>query len=689
MDFNHKRREPTMHSTAATTRAPVPSRPETSERADTPAARSSQAAVVNTHKPPMHAPKETLGQTELQRVARQEAAEQQIGDLARANATMANIVQAVRGKASYEDLVEIIATRALADQANREIAPPAAAPDMAKVFAEAFDVDFGSLVKPTAAPALAQEPTRHLEATPAKTAAPAVTAPAVTTKGFRETPQHTAIFQAMSDESRGAIIEAVAGSGKSTTMVEGARRILSNPNDQRNFRFLVFNRSVAKDLNKKINMRNATATTFHSMAWGLVSGARNWGSIEYIKDSRVQDAAFHVAKNEIGGKKVGQDSKDLKQVWSLALATMTPMNEPGLLRKMAQEYGSSVDQKSPVFYKVKSMDDRLRSDTSSISYDEMLREVVEKRLQPPRADIVVVDEAQDLNRIQIEMLKQMNPSKVIAVGDRKQAIYAFRGADSRAMDRLASEFEITNQLPLSTTHRCAKSIVIEAQHLVPAIQAKEDAADGHVDHRPVHLLRETIRSAQPGDLVIGRNNKPLVDAFFERRSVADQANVAIVGSDIGKEMKSQINKAFKATGSEEPTVLSQFIMETAEERASLMERNGSSAAADNIRDEAATTIKILSEVDSKAEAEKLIDGMFVESPAQGAINFSTVHKSKGLEAERVIFLGPNLIPSRKAIESKNQTLIEQENNLLYVGITRARTELVMQEMDDGGAGKKR
>ena len=171
--------------------------------------------------------------------------------------------------------------------------------------------------------------------------------------------------------------------------------------------------------------------------------------------------------------------------------------------------------------------------------------------------------------------------------------------------------------------------------------------------------------------------------------MADQANVAIVGSDIGKEMKSQINKAFKATGSEEPTVLSQFIMETAEERASLMERNGSSAAADNIRDEAATTIKILSEVDSKAEAEKLIDGMFVESPAQGAINFSTVHKSKGLEAERVIFLGPNLIPSRKAIESKNQTLIEQENNLLYVGITRARTELVMQEMDDGGAGKKR
>ena len=49
--------------------------------------------------------------------------------------------------------------------------------------------------------------------------------------------------------------------------------------------------------------------------------------------------------------------------------------------------------------------------------------------------------------------------------------------------------------------------------------------------------------------------------------------------------------------------------------------------------------------------------------------FSTVHKAKGLEAKDVYLLRPDLLPSPWATDEKS---IQQENNLLYVAITRAQ-----------------
>ena len=65
-----------------------------------------------------------------------------------------------------------------------------------------------------------------------------------------------------------------------------------------------------------------------------------------------------------------------------------------------------------------------------------------------------VDESQDLNLLQIELLKRaLAPGgRLVAVGDSRQAIYMFRGADARAMARIREEFNVSqgNCLPLST-----------------------------------------------------------------------------------------------------------------------------------------------------------------------------------------------------------------------------------------------
>ena len=52
---------------------------------------------------------------------------------------------------------------------------------------------------------------------------------------------------------------------------------------------------------------------------------------------------------------------------------------------------------------------------------------------------------------------------------------------------------------------------------------------------------------------------------------------------------------------------------------------------------------------------------------------STIHAAKGTEATRVIIYCPELIPSKYANTSWQR---DQEDNLLYVAITRAQEELV-------------
>lgn len=59
---------------------------------------------------------------------------------------------------------------------------------------------------------------------------------------------------------------------------------------------------------------------------------------------------------------------------------------------------------------------------------------------------------------------------------------------------------------------------------------------------------------------------------------------------------------------------------------------------------------------------------------------STAHKSKGLEANRVLILLPNKLPLTWRQQQPWQ--LAQEINLKYVAITRARKELIFVDMEE-------
>jgi superfamily I DNA/RNA helicase len=132
-------------------------------------------------------------------------------------------------------------------------------------------------------------------------------------------------------------------------------------------------------------------------------------------------------------------------------------------------------------------------------------------------DWILVDEAQDVSRASVELIrmhrrasKDNGSGRVLAVGDPNQAIYGFAGADASSVTMLlepASNGGRTTQVfGLSTCFRCPTSHIEIARRLVPDIKPATTAAAGEVR---VVSRQDAVGSCTKGMLVIGRTNKML------------------------------------------------------------------------------------------------------------------------------------------------------------------------------------
>jgi superfamily I DNA/RNA helicase len=76
------------------------------------------------------------------------------------------------------------------------------------------------------------------------------------------------------------------------------------------------------------------------------------------------------------------------------------------------------------------------------SFDDMVFWPVYNKWKLPEYEYILIDEVQDYNPVQIEVISNFAKagSRVVAVGDRQQAIYGWRGA-IKAMDKLKERLE--------------------------------------------------------------------------------------------------------------------------------------------------------------------------------------------------------------------------------------------------------
>lgn len=475
------------------------------------------------------------------------------------------------------------------------------------------------------------------------------------------------IFDFVENGTGNAVIEAVAGSGKSSTIEECVKRSKSVfPAKPRSSIFLAFNKPIAEELKK----RGLNARTFHSICWGAVM---NSGSYTLNSDKLSNLADRFMTGDEIGMYKsfciklvdlakqagIGCLVDDTISTWNRIVDyyDLEPDNE-----------SASVNQGIDLARTLLDMNNKSRE----VDFSDMLYFAVKNGISLPKFDHIFVDEAQDTNAIQRAILrKMMKPSsRLFAVGDPAQAIYGFRGADSSALDLIVDDFNCI-RLPLSVTYRCPTNVVTYAQQWVNHIQAAPGAGEGEVKELGLDWKLEDML---PGDLIVCRRTLPLMGLVY--RCLRERKPVTMMGNDLAKGLVSTIQK-MKAKGIDQLEQKLEVFRERETEKAIAKNKTSKAQA---IEDHVAAIGCLISSLTENNRTVPALIATIHElfRDKSGAIILSSIHRAKGLEAMRVWWLDRSSCPAPWA---KLPWEKQQELNLCYVAATRTKHSLFCIEVE--------
>jgi superfamily I DNA/RNA helicase len=482
----------------------------------------------------------------------------------------------------------------------------------------------------------------------------------------KPTEEQERIFLFVKKRPENVLIKAYAGAGKTTTIVEAVKLL---PKDK-NIMFLAFNKHIQEELKTKLPEYVRCYTTY-----GLGTSAikRKYGDKIQFDEFKIDKIILHKSKNWDLHEEFRSDEEilvyldALKKMVNLCRLTMTL--KPEYVPYIAERYDINISKPKDVKRVLKVLDEAT-SDRKSFDYTDMVYlPAIDNSIWMFPQDYVFVDEIQDLNRCQIKIIEKVLKrdkvtgkvtGRLITVGDFFQGIYGFNAADEKSFEWF-EKFSNTKVLPLSVSFRCSKNVIKRAQEIVPDIKALPDAPDGDV--RDGNVLTE----AQSGDFVLCRTTMPLVKLFFEFLTQGKKA--IIKGSDIGIHLIELIGKINNL-----PKLVSFWEEELAAFRRDL-KANGvinphEHSGYVTLEDKVMTLLFLARLSESVVDLKNKIRTIFTDE-IQG-ICLSTVHKIKGLEANRVFIVRPDLLPMQN---TKSWQFI-QEKNLEYVAYTRAKLELI-------------
>jgi len=222
-------------------------------------------------------------------------------------------------------------------------------------------------------------------------------------------------------------------------------------------------------------------------------------------------------------------------------------------------------------------------------------------------------------------------------------------------------------LPLSTTYRCPRAVVREANATVPALCAAPEAPEGTVRRAQ---RAELESSAAPGDFVLSRTNAPLVSLCYAWLSAGVAARIQ--GRDIGASLTAWFKRHCRS-GASAPDAIER-IRKWENSECAKLERD--ERPTDAITDKADCLRALLEGCDTVAECVAKCARLFADSAPGAAIILSSTHRAKGLEADRVWVLRDTYCQQRRDCNGNVIPVSQEERNLLYVAQTRAMRELV-------------
>lgn len=471
-----------------------------------------------------------------------------------------------------------------------------------------------------------------------------------------------AFYDELTNTTNSIMINAMAGSGKTTSIVEATKLI---PPGEPTI-FLAFNKSIAETLKTRVPQW-VTASTLHS--FGARALMLHYGALK-IDENKVYGLALKMYTDICANPNKEEKNSYCYRVATLVgkmQMTLADVEDVEGLLMLALRFGIEIYDNEIEAAKV-ILEASVKLSKTVIDFNDMIYIPAITNLKMKKFKYVFVDEVQDLNAAQQTLVKKIihpKGGRLICVGDPKQSIYGFAGSDLDSYNNMRNLMPNTVELPLSICYRCTQEIVKFVQTIVPGIEFNPAAPVG------VPPRDGSYNEIKAGNWVLCRNTQPLVLLWL--KLVREERKAYIKGREIGKNLINLIKRT--KTGSIE-NMLKKLNADRVELKIKLIKKRVYRPdQSDKMIEfnEKFQVIKILSKgMVTVNELVTKIDSIFMDKGTD-AVVLSTIHKAKGSETDNVFILCKELIPSKYA---KSEEDLMQEENLRYVAYTRAKKDLV-------------
>lgn len=474
------------------------------------------------------------------------------------------------------------------------------------------------------------------------------------------------------DKSGNASVSAVAGSGKTTTLVQMAPLLNGGAT------FCAFNKHIADELAQKLPS-NVRTRTIHSIGYSAISHALRNRKLD-VNGKKYRELTKDAGKNWKNWNAANPFSafdaaKLINSIVQMSINTRTDLEDVAAVKTMCTLYDISVHPRFELTELCVLAKDVLKAgmkmveEQGIIDYPDMLHYPLTKDFSFWQNDWLLVDEAQDLSAAQLAVVRRALKwnGRLIAVGDPMQSIYGFSGADPWSFSRIGKEFD-TTELPLSVCYRCPKEIIRLAQKLVPAIEWADFAEDGIVKQA------KNAQEAQPGDLIVCRTNAPLFAEYAKFLKAGRPAY--IVGQrDALSSILTLIDRVEKVKGYTGWPAFPAFLAGYEKELIAQLKQAGEDPSRIMRERDRCDVVRNCLEIfpdcrstnDFKGELERIF------RPSPESVRLSSIHRAKGLETDNLFLLCPERV--RLWWPTQQPWQAYQEQCCEYVMLTRAKKSL--------------
>lgn len=448
------------------------------------------------------------------------------------------------------------------------------------------------------------------------------------------TEQQEKVLNFLSTSTDNLMINATAGSGKTSTLAMASKQVSFST-------FLAYNKAIAEDLKGK----GLNASTIHSLAFSLKpsSSKLEVGKLKYLHQKMMLRSPEYILKTLVSRAKnyLPEDLTSFFKSYYRSLVdqgSISPVHEDReelLFADASDLYTASIEEKS------------------ILDFDDLVLLLLDPQYKG-RIQTLFVDEAQDLGTVMIRAVCNLG-KRVVAVGDPHQAIYQFRGANTKAFSYIKSILN-AHELPLSYTFRCAQAVTQHAQRYVPHIRSFREEK-GEVVYTTTRGIPETPLGFEA---YLSFTNK---EALFAYASLCRQNKDPHYLGNYLKQLAPVVRNFQTWRGVES---------EIESKQRALRSRNNVKLASE--LEALENVLEVGSRLELTLEHLKKILLKDTSSSSSSCI-VSTIHGSKGLEWDSVFFVDSLYAPT------------EQSVNLKYVAGTRARNLLHVAKVEKEKKGE--